>query len=412
MAHVVLEVVAAMLIKTRFHHLLLTLMIGMLCSCAGPMNPFGSVNNPFAQTPMQDDSQVVKALAMEIIDQEEELLVQLKERAPASVEMTALARALSKKSAEAKGAVIRFAPEEQVLTRSAPLKINIIDPAGIGPNHKVKIYYNKKDITKQVLAKAKNHRHQAGTQMDLDIDSIRFTSGKEHHIYVSYQRTPFHSPVVAQYRGPNCSVKGQSKIYDLDELKEHRWIIKAIETHAKKFNINPGLLVGLVAQESAFNPKAVSWAKAVGLTQVTPLANAHVMKSYVHWPYFEGMRMMSIPEIKMNIDIGRINYKNEWRLDVDKSIIGGLYYLDYLIGYWEKSRTSKSFKKQRYQNVFNTSYSDIILASYNSGPARVKKALRQLGPRWRESSELGEARKYMAKVKSYCREYSEVTYAH
>ena len=48
---------------------------------------------------------------------------------------------------------------------------------------------------------------------------------------------------------------------------------------------------------------------------------------------------------------------------------------------------------------------DLILASYNSGAARVSYALKRRGEAWYSSRRLNEARIYFRKVKSYCDEF-------
>jgi soluble lytic murein transglycosylase-like protein len=50
---------------------------------------------------------------------------------------------------------------------------------------------------------------------------------------------------------------------------------------------------------------------------------------------------------------------------------------------------------------------NLLLASYNSGPYRVKRALIRKGPTWLEAKELREAKKYVKKVKSYCYHFSK-----
>jgi soluble lytic murein transglycosylase len=44
----------------------------------------------------------------------------------------------------------------------------------------------------------------------------------------------------------------------------------SIEKHARSRNLDPSLMAGLIRQESEFNPRAVSRANAIGLTQVRP----------------------------------------------------------------------------------------------------------------------------------------------
>lgn len=55
---------------------------------------------------------------------------------------------------------------------------------------------------------------------------------------------------------------------------------KDIQDAAKKYNIRPSLLRGLIAQESRFSNKAVSRAGAIGAAQLVPKWNAKYMRQY------------------------------------------------------------------------------------------------------------------------------------
>jgi soluble lytic murein transglycosylase-like protein len=49
----------------------------------------------------------------------------------------------------------------------------------------------------------------------------------------------------------------------------------------------------------------------------------------------------------------------------------------------------------------------LLLASYNSGYARVLTALRTYGKNWITSPELHEARRYVNRISSYCDYFSQ-----
>jgi membrane-bound lytic murein transglycosylase MltF len=172
---------------------------------------------------------------------------------------------------------------------------------------------------------------------------------------------------------------------------------------AKFRNINPILLASLVAQESSFNPKAVSIARAVGLTQVTPIADHDIrsidptLKSYPH------SSKLTYLDLKYKIFRGIINEKNDWRLNEEKSLEGGAIYLEWLKGYWTNQK-NKEFLSRYLTNIKET---DIILASYNSGATRVRNNIIRLKNNWLQSNQLGEAKKYVYNIKSYCNDFKE-----
>ena len=111
--------------------------------------------------------------------------------------------------------------------------------------------------------------------------------------------------------------------------------------------------------------------------------------------------------IKALVALGKINEKNEWRLSHDRSIQGGISYLKYIEQYWSSfdplvQRKLASLDTNKKDNEMV----DLILASYNSGPYRVRRNLDKLGTNWLEATNLGEARKYVHNVKSYCYDFA------
>jgi soluble lytic murein transglycosylase-like protein len=181
-------------------------------------------------------------------------------------------------------------------------------------------------------------------------------------------------------------------------------ILKTIEKLAGEHKINPSFLAGLIAQESAFDHRAISWARAIGLTQITKLAEQEVSKFYSHWPRYDGLDSLSLPILKTMIITGQINAHNEWRLNPQMSIRGGLTYLTLLSNYWRRpenfARIVAQFKDPE------EGFSQVILASYNSGFTRVGSALDRKGQNWIKENELKEARKYVSRILSYCYHFS------
>ncbi|MGB0452174.1 MAG: lytic transglycosylase domain-containing protein [Bacteriovoracaceae bacterium] len=163
---------------------------------------------------------------------------------------------------------------------------------------------------------------------------------------------------------------------------------------SKSRGINPNFLSALVAQESSFNPKAVSPARALGLTQITPIAVDQLKKTHgLSWKIHPDSRQLSYPELKLAVNMDYIHNQNDWRLDEKKSLLGAMYYIEYLDQYWSKALPVE---------VDEQTKTDLLTASYNSGPARIKYLFEQDGDNWKSSSKIKEAIKYYKKVKSYC----------
>lgn len=347
--------------------LILTILMGLTTSCAGPMNPFGAIN------------------------QQHRPINSLNERAPSSY--------LS--STEA---LINFFPSRQNWHQSINFKARIYDENGIGSRSKVRFFYNKTDITDQITELAKRESSKDEKTLTYSIKDFRLNYDDENKISVVYQRDEHSSPLIKHYEEPVCPIDSVQKVKDLGRFTSQKTTFKQIESISVKEGMNPSLLAGLIAQESAFNPRAISWAKAIGLTQVTSLAEQHVIEKHPNWPRYEGIDGFSYPRIKSLILMGKINKENEWRLNKELSIKGGIEYLRFVESYWS-SKASKDILEKVFPNRPEV-YEEVILASYNSGPYRVKKAILKLESKWLESDKLNEARKYVRKVKSYCFHFS------
>src|SRR5690606_31070288 len=101
---------------------------------------------------------------------------------------------------------------------------------------------------------------------------------------------------------------------------------KSIQEIAFKHGKNPALLAGLVAQESSFQTTAVSYARALGLTQITPIANLQIKEETRGWPRYPRLEEMNYFTLKTLISNGKINSHNDWRLDSKLSLEGGALY--------------------------------------------------------------------------------------
>ncbi len=302
---------------------------------------------------------------------------------------------------------IKFFPQRQVLHGKVDFKIIIEDPVGIGPDYRIRLFYNKLDVSEKFLWQAKRvFINQEHTKLQLTVPNLRIQPLKTNHVYFGYMRNINTKPIFAIYTPPSCSVFSAGTLASSHEIGMPFGVKTMIQAMGEEEKINPNFIAGLVAQESGFDTKAVSWAKAIGLTQITPLGEAEVIKTYKGWPRYPDINQMSLPLIRMRVMRGKINSKNEWRLNPEYSIRGGTAYVKFLNNYWHK--------QENFQKLINTSndperaLSSAILASYNSGPARVNYALQRFGNGWlQDAPELGEARLYVARVTSYCDYFSQ-----
>lgn len=342
--------------------ILLLISVG-LAGCAGPMTPFGGLNG--------------LALSEEPI-------------------------ARTNNMQEYSGPQIRFTPNRQVLHGSTSFSVNIFDIDGIPENFGIQVTYNNVDVTRQFMAKAdkvfldKNRR-----KIRMTVDYFRLVPTKENQIRVSYWREFKSQSVTAEYQPPKCSAfETFRRLTDLPDFGVDKKIVEHIDLYARQRNFNPYYIAGLIAQESKFDPRAVSMARAIGLTQVTSLGEAEIIGKYASWPRYPGIHEMSMPRLKLNIMNGKINQNNEWRLNPTLSILGGVEYVTYLAEQWTKP-DRRAFV-ERYLGRSDHVMSEVILASYNSGAARVQNAIEQRGRKWLQHEELSEAQKYVKRVVSYC----------
>jgi soluble lytic murein transglycosylase-like protein len=306
---------------------------------------------------------------------------------------TSLARRLAR---------VRFSPDHQVLHGPTKFSVIIEDPDGVPEDFRLLVSYNGVDVTRAFLRQATVApsdplRHE----VRVTANSLRLPAGIENRVKVVYWRDPEAPPVMAQYMPPVCSAfTGNQMIFALPEFESSANVIQLINQHASMRRLNPYFVAALVAQESSFNPLAVSPNHALGLTQVTPMGEMEIIRRYKDWPRYPGVSDMPFPLLKLAVIGGRIHSGNEWRLDPTLSIQGGIEYLSYLGEYW--TRPDKRAQVERKLGPSETALSEVLLASYNSGAARVAEALERSGERYLEDSSLGEANKYVRRVVSYC----------
>jgi hypothetical protein len=208
-----------------------------------------------------------------------------------------------------------------------------------------------------------------------------------------------------QFQKPICPIDTVMPIVDWSgfgvspKIKNHFYNLTFQE------KINPALIASLVAQESSFNPKAFSWSKAVGLTQITNIAATEIQDIIPKWVNDKRLQSLDYSQSKFYINTGVITAQDDWRLDSKLSLLGGIYYLRHLDKYWSKPRHERLLATLENSNAKN----EVILASYNSGAARVKAQIKKYGKNWLASKNLNEGRNYVQSILSYCHDFTDNT---
>lgn len=299
-----------------------------------------------------------------------------------------------------------FFPPRQVVHRAFSPRLEIYDTHPDQPGtQKFKIFFNKLDVTRHILPRVKIRQNPETGTLSLKFPELQLPDDSENNIAVAYQNSVGQT-AWAKLEPPSCLVSELSPIITVEAHNADENLLNLIVRHARLNHVNPALFVALIAQESGFNPRAVSWAKAVGLTQVTPVAEQEILREYPHFPRYPGLNSASVAWIKTLIAIGRANDRNEWRLHRERSIVGGVRYFRQLSKYWASPRNLARIHRY-FPKAAERTHAELVLASYNGGFVRVSQALSRRGRRWIEDPELGEARRYVRRIESLCYHFSQ-----
>lgn len=303
------------------------------------------------------------------------------------------------RTAEMPASEFSMSPKRQVLHRESDftLKFNLKKPASAS---QLKVTYNNKDVTNTFL-KSTSIKSDVASSIEYVFNKLKLRPDKHHDINVYW--SPSGNGIYSRisYLPPVCFLKDDFSLVSTKPFRPGKEIIKSIKDIAKDQQLNPSLLAGLIAQESGFKPTTVSYAKAVGLTQITPVAEEEIKKMRPDWPSdprIDELNFLTINEMILNKEINR---SQDWRLNPPMAIEGGALYLNYLIDYWSTGENKALLNVNP-----NISLTSVVLASYNSGPLRVKNKIKADGELWLENNELREAYKYVNSVSSYCYHFS------
>ncbi len=305
---------------------------------------------------------------------------------------------------EPEPAAIRFSPAYQQVHGPYPWLIAITDPStrGMPDASRVRVFYGDHEVTESARFQFRKEvalpegEHPA--MLLLTLSPLRLDALEDHTIIVEYT-SGTGERLVAEYPFPELrDMEAQELILSTRPFSVAPQVRDAIYEASRAHRINPALLAALVAQESSFNPNAVSKAKAMGLTQITSLAARDISRRYPNWPRYPGIQKFSKRRLRRLIP-KVINRKNEWRLDPVKSIWGGAYYLGYLRDRLEVEANAATVAKggpDREKVV-----TEAALAAYNSGLNRILFTIKRHEERWLEQRQTREAKRYVRKILSY-----------
>jgi hypothetical protein len=338
----------------------------VFCNCAGPTTPMGAV---WAVTPFQATS--------------------FKGSFGAGTNNTHSAAAPK----------IFVTPTKQVLHGPSPLKIYIKDPTGDLTRYDFNVRYNGLDVSSSFARKARYTLDWNKRTLIVENPVLRLPATEDHLIEFFYKNSNG-MIAYANYDAPICNAFRFQPVISTGNFSPPIELVSLISDVSRQKGINPGFMTGLVAQESGFNPKLVSWAKALGLTQITTVAEKEIIAQHPTWPRYRELENYSVSKVKLFIQKDKINRRNEWRLNPRLSVQGATDFIQAIAEKW-----STKENKELIRILFDDpeiATNKLILASYHSGYNRVSAALYEHGKNWLKSPQLKEARKYVNKVFSYC----------
>lgn len=304
-----------------------------------------------------------------------------------------------KASVEAPTLDLDISPGRQVLHKSSSIKIEYTPTGTRKDDVKINVIYNHRDVTKAFERRALASE-QEGKQIIYIYPNLRLLPDRRHDIEIFIRKG---GQIVSQrkYLPPNCSMETPRSIASIAPFKPERNYLGTITHLAREHKMNPSFLAGLIAQESGFDSELVSRSKALGLTQVTSVADDELKKLRPEWSRDARIETLDSKEVASLIRQKKIGAKQDWRLDPELAIEGGALYLNYLREYWNSVENKTLLRAHP-----NVAYTEVILASYNSGASRVKIRIQKHGDDWLDDDDLKEAFKYVNNVESYCYHFS------
>jgi soluble lytic murein transglycosylase-like protein len=283
------------------------------------------------------------------------------------------------------------------------MRILVEDPQNNFSQYRLAVRYNGMDVTESFLKQARIRVDRDQAKLIIEYPRVRLGADAEHLIEVAYQNS-FGGYARALYEPPVCYAFKQERVEQVGNFAPSQKLLQTIDRVSSEDGFNPAFSTGLIAQESGFNPRALSWARALGLTQVTPTAEEEILQSKKDFPRYPGLNDVPLGWEKAMIVSGKVNSKNEWRLNQEQSVEGGLEYAKILAKRWGSPENTAKIRGTFHDP--DKAYTQLILASYQSGYARVSAALARDGVNWLKDPDLNEARKYVNRISSFCHSFS------
>jgi hypothetical protein len=290
---------------------------------------------------------------------------------------------------------VEFKPGTQRFHHLNQFQVDITDLRGIKDSNQLLVFYNDQEVSDAFTIEREKNKIIG------KFKNLRLNPRKLHKIRVAYQPHKEGAVVHHEWQMPSCDLTEAKPVLNTANFEVDPKLLMNIENAAKESEINPALLTALVAQESSFNNRAVSFAKALGMTQITHIAEEEIKNNLSSYPRYPGIRDLSYFDLRLKVAADIINEKNEWRLDPEKSFIGGSLYIKHILKYWGQPSKRTMIASN------NLNLSHVALASYNIGPATVSRAIERKGSNWLQDSEVTAATKYVHMVGSYCSGFSE-----
>jgi len=298
---------------------------------------------------------------------------------------------------------ILFTPTYQQVHGPYTWRVLVVDPpAGRPDASRLRVYYNGQEVTGaarfQFQLEYRPAEEKGAEALLLEMPHLRLGALQEHEILVQYTAADGRS-LEATYPFPAVEdLEAEEPLATTRPFSVEPGVLAAVHEASQHYRLNPVLLTALIAQESSFDPYALSKANALGLTQVTHLAEGDIVRAFPLWPRYPGIQDLSRRKLGRLIP-KTINGKNEWRLDPVKSIWGGAYYLAYLRDRLthDANRPTVALAGGKWDRVLT----EACLASYNSGLNRVLYAIRKHRSAWLEQRSTREAKLYVRKILSY-----------
>jgi hypothetical protein len=357
-----------------------------LLGCAGPATPFGAV-------PIKEIYRISKGLPDELSDPD----------------MRSDPLMPARGIAATNNAYIAVSPKNQVFHKKQDLRVHLHDSLKLNMKNKITVKFNGINMTDEFYKKAQVILNN-NNNLVFEFENFKLNPKQENKINFSFKSAE-NKKLKIDITPPTCFWNELNEIKSTEWFSVHSDMLKWINYLGEKERVNPILLGGLIAQESGFNTKALSYSKALGLTQITPIAEKEIISEYPEFPRFPKINNLSFLKLKSLISFGKINATNEWRLDPKKSIQGGLAYLNYLKTYWNKNEQKEFLDRNLGDDInFEKEVEWIILASYNSGFTRVRNSIFKNKSSWLNDVELSEARRYVNMISSYCFAFSGKLY--